>query len=151
MAAKFTWKFPQKDFLVMRIETVFVSILAVLVFIVSFYQFGSSFLIALLFTLIFLCLYVLFSYVVQRIRTVEEKYNLTEKHLEVVRKKRSKTKKEKVHLKDVVHHKLDRLFLGGYLLAKSGNEHLHKHLLFFNTKEELEKFESFLKKHLRKK
>lgn len=149
MAVKLAWKFPKKDFLVMRIETVFVFLLAALVFIISFFQFGKSFLPALLFSIIFLGLYILFSYIVQRVRVVEERYSLTEKHFEVVRKKRSKTKKEKVPLKDIVHHKLDKLFLGGYMLVKSENSHHHKHLLFFNTGEELEKFENFLKKHLK--
>ena len=134
----------------MRIEVVFVSILALLVFLVSFYQFGKSYLIAILLTIIFFAIYVLASYIIQRIRVMEEHYKLTDKHLEIVRKKRNKIKKEKVVLKDVVHHKLDKLFLGGYMLVKSGNTHNHKHLLFFNTREELEKFEKLLKKHLKK-
>lgn len=134
----------------MRIETVFVSILAVLVFIVSFYQFNNI-LLGILFAVIFLGLYVLFSCIIQKVRMVQESYEVTEKHLHVTRKKGSQTKKEKVSLKDVVHHRLDKLFLGGYLLAESGKGHLHKHLLFFNSREELEKFEKFLKKRLKKK
>lgn len=46
------------------------------------------------------------------------------------------------NLKDIIHHKLDRTFLGGYLLTDT-----KKHLLFFSTKSELNKYEEFLKKH----
>ncbi len=99
---------------------------------------------AVILTLIFLLLYVIVSYFVQRIRHVEENYQLTPTHLHITKKVRNKVEKEKVHLKEVKHHKLDRFFLGGYMLTHQGK----KHPLFFNTKKELKNFEDFLKKNL---
>ena len=142
-----TWKFPNKDFLVMRIEIVLVAFLALFVYLIAYVRSQGSSLMAILFTILFLALYFLISYGIQRWRQVEEQYRLTKKHLEIVRKKRNAVKKEKAPLKEIAHHKLDKTFLGGYLLTKKGK----KHLLFFNTKQEVEKFESFLKKHLKKK
>lgn len=140
-----SWKFPLREFLVLRIEALFVGILAVLVLVFSLYQFNGEWAVAVSFTAIFLALYALLSYGIQKWRMVEERYKVTRRHLEVVRKKQNKTKKEKTLLKDVVRHKLDKVFLGGYVITKKGK----KHLLFFNTKRELEKFENFLNEHLK--
>ena len=145
-AQNLSWKFPQKEFLVLRIEALFVGILAVFIFVASLYQFNKEVPVAVGFAILFLAIYALLSYLIQQWRQVEEHYKLTKKHLEVVRKKRGVTKKEKSSLKDIAHHKLDKTFLGGYLLTRKGK----KHLLFFNTKEEVEKFERFLKRHLKK-
>ena len=141
-----SWKFPQKDFLVLRVEIVLIAFLALVVYLFAYLQGKGSWLLGTLFTALFLALYFLTSYAIQRWRQVEEHYKLTKKHLEVVRKKRGSSKKEKAPLKDVAHHKLDKTFLGGYLLTKKGK----KHLLFFNSRQEVERFESFLKKHLKK-
>ena len=142
-----SWKFPKKEFLVLRIEIVLIAFLALIVYLFAYLQSNGSWLLGTLFTALFLALYFLTSYGVQRWRQVEEHYKLTKKHLEVVRKKRNAVKKEKAPLKEIAHHKLDKTFLGGYLLTRKGK----KHLLFFNTKDEVEKFESFLKKHMKKK
>ena len=131
----------------MRIEIVMIAFLALLVYVVTYLQTQGSAMMAILFTVLFLALYFLVSYGIQRWRQVEEHYKLTKKHLEVTRKKRNEIQKEKAPLKEIAHHKLDKTFLGGYLLTRKGR----KHLLFFNTKDEVEKFESFLKKHLKKK
>src|SRR3990167_3690766 len=124
-----SWKFPNKEFLVLRIEIVMIAFLSLLVYVVTYLQTKGSAILAILFTALFLALYFLASYGIQRWRQVEEHYKLTKKHLEIT------------------HHKLDKTFLGGYLLTRKGK----KHLLFFNTKDEVEKFESFLKKHMKRK
>src|SRR3989344_874697 len=142
-----SWKFPKKEFLVMRIEIVLIAFLALAVYLFAYLQSKGSWLLGTLFTALFLALYFLTSYGMQRWRQVEEHYKLTKKHLEVVSKKRNEVKTAKAPLKDVAHHKLDKTFLGGYLLTRKGK----KHLLFFNSKQEVERFESFLKKHLKKK
>ncbi len=131
----------------MRVEIVMIAFLALAVYLFTYLQSQGSWWLGTLFTTLFLALYFLVSYGIQRWRQVEEHYKLTKKHLEVVRKKRGGMKKEKAPLKEVAHHKLDKTFLGGYLLTRKGK----KHLLFFNTKDEVEKFEEFLKKHLKKK
>ena len=130
----------------MRLEIVLIAFLALAVYLFAYLQSKGSWWLGTLFTTLFLALYFLTSYGIQRWRQVEEHYKLTKKHLEVVRKKRNGMTKEKAPLKEIVHHKLDKTFLGGYMLTRKGK----KHLLFFNSKQEVEKFESFLKKHLKK-
>ncbi len=146
-SASLSWKFPSKDFLVMRIEIALIAVLALMVYLVAYLRSQGSWLIGTLFAALFLALYFLTSYGIQQWRQVEEQYKLTKKHLEVVRKNHNSVKREKAPLKEFSHHKLDKFFLGGYVMTKKGK----KHLLFFNTKDEVEKFESFLKKHLKKK
>jgi hypothetical protein len=143
---KLTWNFPAKDFLVMRIETLTVVIVALLVFMVILSQPYHGWISAILFTAAFIGFYYALSYLIQKVRKVEEEYHLTPTHLHVTRKSKSKISKTKILLKDIYLHKLNKFFMGGYLLTKRGK----KHLLFFNTKKEVEKFESFLKKHLKK-
>ena len=137
MATSFSWKFPKKEFLVLRIEALFVIFLAIVIYVIALYQFDRI-LTAIGFTIVYLALYAGLSYGIRKWRKAEE---------QISHRKFDKVKKEKTLLKDVAHHKLDRTFLGGYLLTKKGK----KHLLFFNSKQEVEKFESFLKKHLKKK
>ena len=138
-AKKLSWKFPLKNFVFLKIETVFVAILALLVFLLSF-QKGWFY--AVVTTIIFLGIYVFVSYVVQKIRNVEEQYHVTDTHFHVTRKTRHTVQKDVIPLKDVKSHKLSKNFLGGYLLT-----HKKKHLLFFNSKDELDKFDRHLNKH----
>ena len=142
---KISWVFPLQEFFIFKVETVMLVILAIVVFFLAFLQTDQSWWSATLLTIAFIAFYLGLSYLIQKWRQVEEKYHLTPTHFEVTRKTRNKTKKSKVALKDVKHHKLDKLFLGGYLVTKKGK----KHLLFFNTKDEIEKFEGFIKKSLR--
>ena len=141
---KISWNFPAKKFFFLKIETLFVAILALIVFFATFMQSEQNWFYAVVAIIIFLGIYVLLSYLIQKLRQVEEKYFLSSKHFEITRKTKTKIKKERIHLSEIKHHKLDKFFLGGYILTHSGK----KHLLFFNTKEELIKFENFLKKHL---
>lgn len=135
------WKFPAQKVQFLRIELATVGLLGLLILILTYLQFADL-LFAFMFTVIFLGIYAVLSYLSQLIRLVEHHYQVTATHFEVLRKTRFKTKKEKVPLKEIRHHKLDHLFLGGYLVSK------HKrHLLYFNTKKELKEFERFLKKH----
>ncbi len=138
------WVFPQKKIQFLRIEIITIGIIALGVLLLTYLQFNTvSF--SLLFTIVFVGIYIVLSYVTQLIRLVEEKYHLTPTHFEVTRKTRFKTKTEKVPLKDIQRHKLDHVFLGGYLVTKK-----KKHLVYFNTKKELKDFEGFLKKHWKK-
>ena len=138
------WVFPQKKVQFLRIEIVTIIIIALGILLLTYLQFSDLFF-ALLFTAIFVGVYAVLSYVTQLIRLVEEKYHLTTTHFEVTRKTRFKTKTEKVPLKDIQRHKLDHVFLGGYVVSKK-----KKYLVYFNTKKELKDFESFLKKHWKK-
>ncbi|MBS3127223.1 hypothetical protein J4228_03595 [Candidatus Woesearchaeota archaeon] len=142
--AKVAWKFPQEKIFFMRLETATIAVLAVILFAVSLRPWG--FLAAVFLTAVFLVMYVGISYVMQIIRLAQEEYVADRTHLKVTRKTRFKTKKEEVPLKEVLFHKLDRFFLGGYLISKKG-----KHLLFFSTKKELDNFDKHLKKHSKSK
>ncbi len=135
------WVFPQKKVQFLRIEIVTIIVIALGILFLTYLQF-SDFFFGLLFTVIFVGVYVVLSYVTQLIRLVEERYHLTTTHFEVTRKTRFKTKTERVPLKDIRRHKLDHVFLGGYVVSKK-----KKHLVYFNTKKELKDFERFLKKH----
>ncbi|MBU0460569.1 MAG: hypothetical protein KKH52_04675 [Nanoarchaeota archaeon] len=146
MAGELSWIFPQKEFSLLRLEKTFIALLAVVIFLISFQQAGSWFY-AILATILFLGVYVLISAIVQKFRAVEEKYFLNSTHLQITRKTKSRVKKEKVALKDIKLHKLDQLFLGGYVLTHKGK----RHQLFFSNKQEVEKFDQFVKKHLKPK
>jgi len=71
----------------------------------------------------------------------EAHYAVRGKHLHVVKKTLRKTVTEKIPLRDVLHHKVDKVFLGGYVVTKKGR----KHSLFFNTRKEAEGFERMVK------
>ncbi len=139
---KVEWTFPAKEITFMKLEIWTVTIIALLVFVFATSQFHQIFY-AILFTVLFLGLYVLIAYLIQRIRTVEEVYHLNPNYLQITRSSRYKEKKVVVPLKSIKAHKLDHFFLGGYLLTDE-----KKHLLFFNTKQELLNFEEKLKKYL---
>lgn len=138
------WSFPAKRWQVLRVERLFVGLLALLIFLL-FYAAESSWAKALLYALLFLALYVGLSIVLQNIRRTEAHYALKGRHLHLVRKTPQGTKKEKVHFGDIARHKIDKVFLGGYVLTKKGK----KHVLFFNTRKEAEAVERLLKKHVR--
>ena len=141
-----TWIFPQKDTLFFRIEIFFVFILAVLIFLYTALQFDVHVFSGIAFALLFMIIYGLISYGTKKVRKVELTYKTTKTHLHITKKiNNQKKQQDKIHLKLVQRHKLDRIFLGGYLIMKNGK----KFVLFFNTKNEMDKFEKNLKKHLK--
>ena len=136
---KHKWVFPNKEFFFMKIETLTIAILAVLIFFLGFSA-TESWVNAIVFASVFLVLYSTISFFIQKARLASESYQITDKHLHIIKKTRKKKYKNKIKLKDVTKHKLDKFFLGGYLIAKG-----KKHVLFFNTLNELKKFEKMLK------
>ena len=146
-STKLHWQFPLKQFFFLRIELVFLAVIGILLFLISFFGSGNVFT-ALLSTLIFFGLYLIVSYLVQKFRHIEEHYHLSASHLHIVKKNKTKVIKEvQLPLREIKKHKLDKRFLGGYLVTHKGK----KHVLFFNTKQEVSKFENFLKRLLRNK
>ncbi len=143
--ATLSWVFP-KNVIIMRMEAAFIALLAVIVFIFSYYTYDQRGILGILAALIFIVVYILVQQGINAIRKVEEQYTVTSTHFQAVRKTGNKIKTEKVPLKHIHYHKLDHWFLGGYLLSRKG-----KHLLFFNTSRELKRFENFLLKHRFKK
>lgn len=138
------WKFPKQKQVLLRIEAVFIGIITLLVFVFSYYQLNHQVLFALLLALIFLMAYVLISYLNQAAHGHEEHYRLTTQHIEITSKSRGEASKQKVPLKHIIRHKIDRFFLGGYILTKQGK----KHLIFFNTSREANQFAQTMKKRI---
>lgn len=141
---KVEWTFPDKVFSFMRIEVWTIALFGLLLLLFLLLQLRQVFY-AILFTVLFVVLYAILGYIIQRLRLVEEVYHLNPNYLQITRSTRHKTKKVVIPTKSISHHKLDRFFLGGYLIAKD-----KKHLLFFNTKEELQRFEEALKRLFKK-
>ncbi len=139
------WKFPAREIQFLRIEVLFVAFLTVLIFLVTLFQLGDGRL-AALYAALFLIIYGVLSVIVQKIGRAEAHYAVRGKHLHIVKKTLRKTVKEKIPLREVVQHKVDKVFLGGSVLTKKGR----KHALFFNTRKEAEGFERMVKRQVRR-
>ncbi|NQV91970.1 hypothetical protein HQ489_05855 [Candidatus Woesearchaeota archaeon] len=139
------WNFPTSEFYMMRLESLSVGIIAILIFIVAIFN-VDGFWPSILLTILFIAIYVLVSSLIQKIRQVQETYEVKDNHLHITRKTKFKTSKEKISLRDIDLHKLDKLFLGGYLVSSKG-----RHALFFQAIEDLEKFEKVLLQAMKKK
>lgn len=145
---KLLWKFPaQKKFYVLRIEIAILTVFAMLIFIFLFLNSGFSITKGFFLAALFVGLYLLISFLVQKIRPVQEHYHLTKQHLHITKKVRHKTVHQKVLLKDLKHHRTDHDFLGAYVSTKKGQ----RKPLFFNNHQELLQFEKFLAKHSKSK
>lgn len=142
---KLEWNFPKRNVLYMKLEVIIILALTVLVFVYTFLQ-VSGFLWAIAFAILFFGLYLLIGYIIQMVRKVEEHYHFNPQNFEITRRTRFHEKTEKVPLKDIKRHKLDRFLLGGYIISKK-----RKHLLFFNTKREFVNFEKFVEQYFKKK
>lgn len=136
---KGSWIFPAKPHYFMRLEAFTIGVLSLMVFILMLFNLDYAILPSVLAVVLFLGIYLLITYIVRKVRTVEEVYNLVTSHLEIVRKVNDNVKKLKVLKKEIVGHKLDKFFLGGYVLTKD-----KRFVVFFNTLEELEMFEKWL-------
>jgi len=143
VAKHLSWKFPAKKFIIFKLEAMFLLLLTIVVFFFSLEQVRWYW--SIILSLLFVGLYFLVSFAIQKFRKVEEHYHVTPTHFHVTKKVRKISKKTKVPLKKFKHMKLDKFFLGGYLLTHDGK----KHLVYFNKKDELHKFENFLAKHLK--
>lgn len=145
MNKSLSWKFPQREYIMLKLEMIFILLFSLLIF-VSVWVESHNWFYSLLLTILFLAIYVLAAAVIQKIRKPSEHYQLSRTHLQITRKTKRKTKKVKLPWKEVKHHKLDRFFLGGYVLTKTGK----RHSLFFNRKKEVDQFEKYVKRLLKK-
>tara|TARA_Y100000310_G_scaffold89923_1_gene87099 strand:- start:58947 stop:59372 length:426 start_codon:yes stop_codon:yes gene_type:complete len=138
------WIFPNKNVIFLKMELAILLVIGSLIFFLTLLT-KEGFLFAFLFTLLFLLIYGVTGYILKNIFLVEHKYELTSTHLHSTTKSRWKTNKEKIPLKKIYLHKVDKYFLGGYALSNKG-----KHLLYFNNKKDHKKFEKHMKKHGKK-
>ena len=133
------WKFPQPGVIFLRIEIVFMLMVAALIFAGSYFYF-QHWIIPLILALIFVLLHLICGLVIRRIRQAEEYYEGKHDHLSITRKTRQGTSTKKIPWKQVRLFKLDKFFFGGYLATKQG-----RHPLFFNARKEVKQCENFLK------
>ena len=137
------WNFPEEKKILMRIEVAIISVIAGFIFLYGFFNLQVWWH-ALLMSVLFVIIYIVVSLVTQEVQQLEEKYVVKGSNLEITRKTRRKTKKVKVSLKGLKKHKVDKRFLGAYIVNKKGK----RHPLFFNSKKEINKFEKIIKRHL---
>ncbi len=146
MAEKISWRFPKNNF-IFRIEAAFVAFLALVIFVGTLFYYDYQLVYPIAFTFAFLVLYVLSAAIINFVRGAEEHYLGHKTHLEITKKRKHFVEKLKIPWKDVHRHKLDKFFFGGYLLMKDKK----RHPLYFNTRKEVERFEGFIEKFLKKK
>ncbi len=145
MAETLSWKFPLKEVKFLRIEIFFLIILGILIFLYTAFQFERRLFSGLIFSLLFIIIYIFVAFGMKKMRKIEEHYKVSGRHLHITHKTRKKTGKVKIPLSSVSMHKFDRFFLGGYVVTIKNL----KHVLYFNTRKEMEKFEKLLRKHLK--
>lgn len=137
------WKFPLSQNEVYRIQIAFISLVIFLMFLgASIYY--NDVLYPLLLVGIFLVLYVFSARILRSLRFAEEHYFLYPTHLEIHRFRGDAERLIKIPWRSIRRHKLDRFWLGGYLITSSKE----KHPLFFNTEKEMDKFEKVLLKKM---
>ena len=141
MVKEISWSIPAPGMAESRAEKFSLLTVAVVVLFFSWVNLYSFFY-ALMFTGLFIGTYLVFGYVVQLIRQGEEKYHLGSTYLQVIRKTRFKSKKEKIPLKKI-KLKLNRLFLSGKI-----HHGKKKHKLYFNNRDDFLIFKKLFKKHI---
>ena len=139
------WKYPDNSVMFLKMELATIIVVSLLIFFLSVLA-QEGFVFAFLFALLFALIYAVIAYIMKSIWQEEHHFELTSTHLHTTVKNRFSTKKTKVPLKKIHHHRIDGFFLDGYALSNIG-----KHLLFFNNKKEHKQFVKHLKKHGKKK
>ena len=139
---KFNWKFPAEDLYFLRIELLFLSVVTIGVFLFMFFQLSNKVLPSLAITIGFVALYSIIQHLMKHVRHIEEEYEIMGNHLHIRRRVNNKlVKHHKVHINSIDHHKVDKTFLGAYIVVGG-----KRHSLFFNSKKEIEYLEKWLKK-----
>ncbi len=139
---RFSWKFPQRE--LHRIELLFIGKVAVLLFLLIL---PHGWALALAVAALYLGLYVLLARWLKRWHRSENHYLLSRGELHITKQRRignAAQDTERVALRHLRRHKLDYFFLGGYLVSREGK----KHLVYFNSRAELEKFLKELKRQV---
>ena len=122
VSTHFSWKFPQAP--ILRVEAFFVLLLAIIVLLISFFHFNRQILITVAMVALFVGVYLFVSQGAKSWLREEHHYEVRGPLLHVTKLKQEKVTKDKVHLGRLAHHKLDRFFLGGYLVTKQKKKHL---------------------------
>ena len=138
----FNWKFPAEDIYFLRIELLFLSVVTIGVFLFMFFQLSNKILPSLAVTIGFVALYSIIQHLMKHVRHIEEEYEISGDHLHIKRRVNNKLiHHHKVHRNDIDLHKVDKTFLGAYIVVGG-----KRHTLFFNTKKEIEFLEKWILK-----
>lgn len=135
----FSWVYPQAVF--SRMEIAFLLFLALIVFLISWLEFGRQFTLALALASLFMGVYALSAQGIGAVLKPKHIYQLGTS-LHITRQRGNIIQKEVTPVKDIVHHKIDRFFRGGYVVTVKGK----KHQLFFNHSHEIDRVEEVLGK-----
>jgi len=145
MKNKVSWKFPTPKAFFHRIEVAFLAVVAVIIFVGSFFYFDQHWAPPIFLTAIFLLLYILSAAIIKEVHKAEAHFTAHKTHLEIAKKTRFHRSHVKVPFKHIVHHKVDKVFLGGYVQTHQGK----RHQLYFNNKKEAVDLEKHLHKHVK--
>ncbi len=142
VAKKISWKFPAEDLYFLRIELFFLTLVTVGVYLFVFFQMSRRVLPTVVITIGFVALYSILQHLMKHVRHVEEEYHIMGEHLHIKHRVNKKLiRHHKIHRKDIDIHKLDKAFLGAYVVVGG-----KRHTLFFNSKKELELLEKWIVK-----
>ncbi len=134
------WKFPNNVPLV-RFEIFTIGTIALFILVLGLIG-DSEVLSTILGVVLFVVLYGMVSILLKLIHKVEEHYHITPTHFHILRKSRFKHKKEKIHWKDIIDHRIDDWALAGTLLTRKGS----RHTVLFKNKTHIKKVRKKLKK-----
>ncbi|MBI2146213.1 hypothetical protein HYU22_02645 [Candidatus Woesearchaeota archaeon] len=135
----FSWVYPRAIF--SRMEIAFLLFLGFIIFLLSWLEFGRQFTLALALASLFMGIYVFAAQRVHAILKPKHTYHLG-KVLHITREQGKRVHEEVTPVREIVHHKIDRFFRGGYILTAKGR----KHQLFFNHPREIDRVEELLGK-----
>ncbi len=136
-----TWSYPTKNQFWHRMECWWVAIISILLFMLSYvtnHKISNS----ILYVLLYIGLYMVISAIVKTIRNAQHIYTISPTHMEIKRSSCFGLTNDKFKLTDIKRHKLSSTLLAGTIHTKKT-----RHPLYFNTKDELKKYEQFIVKH----
>ena len=122
-------------------EIAFLLFLGLVIFLLSWLEFGRQFTLALALASLFMGVYAFAAQWMQRVLKPRHTYHVSDV-LRITRQQGNKVKEEVTPLKEIAHHNIDRFFRGGYVLTTKGK----KHQLFFNHSREIDRVEELLGK-----
>lgn len=143
MKKELSWKFPKRNFFLLRIEKFSIIAFSLLILFIATLASGKIST-AILSCLSFILIYIIISYTLSILKNIGELYKITSTHIHI--KSKSTNREKKFLLKELKGYKADKIFLGGYVIDKMNN----KHALYFNNRKELEKFETEIQQHIKK-
>ena len=135
------WSFPGEGLFLMKLESIILTFLSLLVFVIVMVETDYSLFSAAAMTLFFILIYLGISTIIRNMRKIEEHYHVKHDKLEIIRFVGNNVERVQILLKEVKKYKLDKFLLGAYLLTKD-----KRHSVFFNKLEDLEKLEKWLLK-----